>query len=323
MLLAVEIIISMALLVLSGGAIFEFLSRRKLNRGITKGRTFVNINGVPIHYVRRGKGNCTVIFASGLGSNHLIWRDIQNSISVTAVTLSYDRSGLLYSADNGLSVTNHLISEELELLLEVTNCPKPYLLIAHSMAGIYMRPFIQRNQNSIAAMLFVEAAHPLQMKMASAKLLKAISAPPHWFIRFAVNWGIYRILFLFMRLSPELPVNHWLHRAEKDFFYKSYQKLLEEIDNDHLNFADAEKYTSFGDIPLTVIMGTSTIRYQNIKNGAVKNEFMLLVNEVQRDLLNLSTNSRLIKATRSGHIPQITDQALLESEIRKLLTGFK
>jgi len=302
------------------GFLFERYARWALEKQALKGKTFVEINGAPLHYVKKGKGHCTVVFQSGMGSSHAIWQQVQDSVSQNAVTISYDRNGLMFSKDNGLPVTNNQVSEELETLLEKTNCPKPYILVGHSMAGIYLRRFIKHNEKDIKGIIFAEAAHPKQLEKASPELLKALNIPPKWLINLVVNIGIYRTFFSFVPISPEIPLNHPLHKLEKDFFYKSYHKVLEELDNDKLNFKDAEQYSSFGNIPLTVIMGTSDIRYAKIKDAVVKNEYKALVNEVQHDLLKLSTNSRFVEAKNSGHIPQINDSALLITEIRRNLT---
>lgn len=301
------------------GFVFERYARWTLERQAIKGKTFVEINGKPLHYVKKGEGNCTVVFQSGMGSSYAIWQDIQDSVSQNAVTISYDRNGIMFSEANGLPITNNQVSEELEILLEKTNCPKPYILVGHSMAGIYLRPFIKRNEQNISGIIFAEAAHPKQIEKASPELLKTLAVPPRWLIDLVVNTAIYRTFFSFAPISLEIPLNHPLHKLEKDFFYKSYDKVLEELNNDKLNFKDAEQYTSFGNIPLTVIMGASDIRYARIKDIAIKNEYKYLVNEVQHDLLKLSTNSHLVEAENSGHLLQINDGTLLTTEIKKIL----
>lgn len=301
------------------GVAFEQYSRWRLERNLRKGKTFVEVNGHPLHYVKKGKGNCTVVFQSGMGSNHTIWKEVQDSLSREAVTLSYDRNGLFLSEATGQPVTNDLVAEELRILLEKTGCPKPYILVGHSMAGIYLRPFIKKNEKDISAIVFVEAAHPLQMKKASPALLKTLSVPPSWAIKFMVYTGIYRTLFSFIPVSAEIPLDHRLHQLEKDFFYRSCNKILEEAANDDLNFKDAERYASFGNIPLTVIMGISPVRYLEFKDPGIRKEFSLLVNEVQTDLLKLSSDSRLVKAENSGHVVQVRDNALLINEISKNL----
>ncbi|ANI88138.1 hypothetical protein A9P82_01705 [Arachidicoccus ginsenosidimutans] len=311
-------VIGVFTLLLFAGFLFEQYSRRKLERKIFKRKTFADIDGKKLHYVKKGKGNCTVVFQSGMGSSHAIWHEIQEAISQNAVTISYDRNGIMLSEATGKTVTNDHVSKERELLLENTHCPKPYILVGHSMAGIYLRPFIKRHEYDIAGIVFAEAAHPKQIEMASPELLKTLKIPPHQLIKFLVQTGIYRILFSFIPLSPEIPVRHRLHRMEKNFFYRSCNKVLEELKNDRHNFKDAEEYNSFGNIPLTIITGTSEIRYAKIKNAGLKNELRQLTEKVQLDLLKLSSNSRLVKAENSGHILQINDAELFVSEIQSL-----
>jgi len=301
------------------GVCYEYYSRWHLERTAFSGKTFVGIHGKPLHYVKKGHGHTTVIFASGMGSSYGIWQEIQNSVSQHAVTLAYDRNGLMLSDANDLPVTNSQVSEELELLLEKTKCPKPYIIVAHSMAGIYLRPFIQDHQKDISGIIFAEASHPQQLQSASPALLKALSPPPAGFIKFVVATGIYRLLFSLTSISPEIPFGHPLHRLERDFFYRSRAKIMEELANDRINFKDAERYPGFGAIPLTVVTGTSEIRYARIKSKAVRDEYRQLTESLQHDLLRLSSRSRLVKAEHSGHILQVHNAPLLIAEIRRML----
>lgn len=301
------------------GILFEQYSRWQLEKSAFTDKTFVNIHGKPLHYVKKGQGNCTVVFQSGMGSGHGIWREIQDSLASDAVTLSYDRNGLGLSEANSTPATNDAISEELQLLLEKTNCPKPYILVGHSMAGIYLRPFIKQHEKDIVGIVFADASHPLQIKKASPELLQALRVPSPWLIKFAMNTGVYRVLYSFVPMSAEIPMDHPLHQQERDFFYRSYHKTIEELAHDEQNFEDAEQYTSFGDIPLTVIMGTAEVRYAGIKHETVKAEYHQLWNKAQHDLLNLSSHSRLVEAPNSGHMLQVQDSQLLVEEIRKLL----
>ena len=65
---------------------------------------------------------------------------------------------------------------------------------------------------------------------------------------------------------------------------------LESIDK------ESSKYTSFDSIPLVVITGASANRYVEIRDEDLRAEAIKLWNEMQKDLLNLSTNSRQILA---------------------------
>ncbi|MVM33954.1 alpha/beta fold hydrolase [Spirosoma sp. HMF4905] len=306
------------LTLLAGSSLFEYYTRWKLEQTLLDGKTFVEIDGHLVHYVQKGQGPCTVVFVCGLGSDHTMWQPIQDSVAKQAVTISYDCSGLFLSEASQRPITNETVSTELAQLLEKTACPKPYIMIAHSMGGIYMRPFIQQHRDDISGIVLAESAHPLQLKKASPELLKTLGAPPRWLVKLLVNTGIYRILFTFVPLSNELPIDQWFNRNARDYFYRSVNTLFDEVANDDRNFADAEQYTSFGTIPLTVITGTSSIRTQGFprKEGQ---EYRQIVATLHRDLLNLSTNSRLVKASQSGHMIQAEQPDLVTAEIQALI----
>lgn len=306
-------------LLLLVGIIFERFSRWRLEQHAFKGRTFVNINNRQIHYVKKGQGNCTVIFASGMGSSHQIWSSIQGKLSKRCVTLSYDRSGILFSTPAVGTVTNASVSAELSSLLEQTGCPKPYIVVAHSMAGIYLRPFISTHSKDIAGILFIEAANPRQINKAAPDLLAVLRHPPSWLIRSAVETGLYRLFYSFVPFSPEINKQDPFQQQEKDFFYRSVPTLIAEMDQTETNFEAATHYSSFGSIPLTIMMGTSGLRYQGIKNETIKSMYAEWLHDTQTELLELSASHKLIEAPHSAHLVQISDPTLVVSAIQELM----
>lgn len=306
-------------LLFMAGILFERFSRWRLEQHAFQGRTFVNINNRQIHYVKQGEGSCTVIFASGMGSSHQIWSRVQKELSKNCVTLSYDRSGILFSSRGTDTITNQQVSDELSSLLEKTNCPKPYILVAHSMAGIYLRPFIGTHSKEIAGLVFIEAANPRQISKATPDLLKVLKHPPAWMIRSATETGLYRLLYSFIPFSPEISKHDPFQQQEKDYFYRCVPTLIAELDQTESNFEAATHYPSFGSIPLTVIMGTSIVRYQNIKDENIKKKYVSWLTETQTELLELSACSKLIEAPHSAHLVQISDSALVVSAIQELI----
>lgn len=305
------------------GTIYEQGIRWLLERNLYEGQTFVEIDGHKIHYVKKGTGNHTVVFVSGMGSDNVIWKEIQDKVAENACTIAYDRSGLFLSEDGDHNITNASVSHELTQLLEKTNCPKPYIIVGHSMAGIYTRPFIYEHKNEIAGVVYVDVTHPWQFKKSSPELMKAMAVPPVWFIKFLSFTGIYRAIFSFTPLSPDIPMHHPIHEQQTDFFYKSLNTTFYEAKNDRLNFQDAEKYDSFGDIPLSIISGVSPVRTANISDPELRKEYMELVRTLHDDLLKLSTHSHKVEARKSGHIVQATEPDLVVKEINLMLENDK
>lgn len=308
-----------AVILLLIAIVYERISRWRLEQEAFKGRTFACNNGRQIHYVKQGSGNCTIIFASGMGSSHQIWRGVQSELSKNCVTLSYDRSGILFSTPAVGRVTNEAVSAELSTLLEQTACPKPYIVVAHSMAGIYLRPFISAHAKDIAGILFIEAANPKQIDKAAPDLLAVLRHPPSWLIRSAVETGMYRLFYSFVPFSPEISRQDLFQQQEKNFFYRSMSTLIEELDQTESNFEAATHYPSFGSIPLTIMLGTSDLRYQGIKDETIKRKYADWLHETQHELLQLSTASKLIEAPNSVHLVQISDGAAVISAIKELI----
>ncbi len=311
-------IIVLSLLVI--GFLYERISRKRIEKLLFSEKTFARINGSNIHYVKKGSGSFTVVFVSGMGSGHYIWKTVQDELSGDAVTIAYDRNGIMLSDDNvNVGVTNQEISKELETLLQQTGCPGPYLLVAHSMASTYLRPFIESNKHNIAGIVFAEAVHPLQKQRASDALRASRSIPPRWVIDAAIHSGLYRLLFSFKPVSAEIPLKHPLHAMEKNLFYRTYKKLLEELQYEDRNFADAAVYNSFDAIPLTVISGTSAIRYSAIKDARIRNEYLTLTSDMQLALAQLSSRSRQVLVPGSGHLLQVNHSDVLAAEISRMI----
>ncbi|WP_316829660.1 alpha/beta hydrolase [Pedobacter aquatilis] len=301
------------------GFILEQILRRKQFEELKKNQTFMEVNKHKLQYLKKGIGNCTVVFESGLGSDLTIWKAIQDSLAQNAVTISYNRAGVTLSEPSNSLLTNESVNNDLSELLEKTACPKPYVVVGHSMGGIYLRRFIKKNEHNIGGIVFVDAAHPLQMKMASEKLLKSVSVPPVWLIKFLMNTGLYRLIFSYVGFPPEVPAKHPINIQQKRFFYLSFNETMKEAKNDKVNFEEAEQYNNYGNIPFAVITGTSSIRTKGISDEVIREEYQDLVSRLQEDFLKLSTNSWLVKAEKSGHVTQASEPQLIVNEIRKVI----
>jgi hypothetical protein len=98
--------------------------------------------------------------------------------------------------------------------------------------------------------------------------------------------------------------------------YKSADATLEEQDHMKSIKTEAAAVSSFGSIPLYVITAGDKTRYDSfIKNQKLKNEMLEAWDKMQKDLLNLSTDSKQIIVPKSGHYinqdqPKIIEEAV-------------
>lgn len=120
-------------------------------------RLWLSATGPP-----RAQNEPAVIIMTGLTSSILEWSATIRQLSRFVRTVCYERSG--YGAsDNAPSTkqpTSTAIATELELLLKSADIKPPYIIIAHSYAGITSREFVhlhRENLDDIAGMVFVDA----------------------------------------------------------------------------------------------------------------------------------------------------------------------
>ncbi len=117
---------------------------------------------VELHHVVRleGHGTRTVILEAGLGDTLDIWKDVQARIAAgCARTLSYNRAGYVGSDPAVGPRDSETIIAELRAELKRRNIDPPYVLVGHSLGGLYMQYFARNYPKEVAGLLLVDSTH--------------------------------------------------------------------------------------------------------------------------------------------------------------------
>jgi pimeloyl-ACP methyl ester carboxylesterase len=117
---------------------------------------------VDLHHVVRleGHGTRTVILEAGLGDTLDIWKDVQSRIAAgCARTLSYNRAGYVGSDAAVGPRDSETIVAELRAELKRRNIDPPYVLVGHSLGGLYMQYFARNYPKEVAGLLLVDSTH--------------------------------------------------------------------------------------------------------------------------------------------------------------------
>ncbi len=80
-------------------------------------------------------------------------------LSAEAPSADYDRAGSGWSDPVKLPRTSTQVTDELRELLRVAGVPAPYLLVGHSLGGLYARHYAVRFPDEVAALLLLDPAH--------------------------------------------------------------------------------------------------------------------------------------------------------------------
>jgi pimeloyl-ACP methyl ester carboxylesterase len=107
-----------------------------------------------------GSGPRTVILESGLGDTLAVWKDIQPRIAAhCARTVSYTRAGYVGSDPADGPRDSATIVEELRAELSRRNIRPPYVLVGHSLGGLYMQYFARNFPDEVTGLLLVDSTH--------------------------------------------------------------------------------------------------------------------------------------------------------------------
>ncbi|MEM9361755.1 MAG: alpha/beta hydrolase [Bacteroidota bacterium] len=300
------------------GIIYEQVSRFHYDSKKPDKDNFITIGERDIHFKKMGNGPITIVFESGLGGDHVHWQEIQKELSKKYTTLSYDRANILWS-DETSEVSLERYENDLFAVLEQSGCPKPFVLVGHSFAGITLRPFIKRHQKDIVGIVFVDVAHPSQLKTVSEELRASVKPPPVWLIRFANGLGLARLLYNSTPFNSSLPKDHFFNENAANHFHRIMPGLLQEMENDEILMEKAEEIKDFGEIPLTVITAAYPNGIEWVNTPELEEEYLELHTNLQRDLLNLSTKSKQIIAQKSGHYVTFDEPGIIVDAVESLV----
>lgn len=112
-----------------------------------------------------GDGPATVVFEAGLGDTREVWRRVQPRVAEhCARTVSYTRAG--YGIGHHASSprdAGHIV-EELRESLKARGLLPPYVLVGHSLGGLYMQYYTRRYPGEVRALLLVDSTHWEQLQ---------------------------------------------------------------------------------------------------------------------------------------------------------------
>ena len=154
---ALSLILPMALL--SGcaslpGASVEAVGQRQIESRLTR-------QGTPV-----------VVFDNGLGGTLDWWAKVVPELEADTTVLAYNRSGYGRSSPATTPRDGQHVVQELRELLRERGLSPPYVLVGHSLGGLYMQWFARRYPEEVQALVLVDSTHPAQMQ--------GQGDPEHW-----------------------------------------------------------------------------------------------------------------------------------------------
>jgi pimeloyl-ACP methyl ester carboxylesterase len=107
-----------------------------------------------------GEGTKTMVFEAGLGDTLDVWRNVQaKAAAQCARTFSYNRAGYPGSPAVAGERDAPAVVAELRAELQSRGLAPPYVLVGHSLGGLYMQYFARNFPEEVAGLLLVDSTH--------------------------------------------------------------------------------------------------------------------------------------------------------------------
>jgi pimeloyl-ACP methyl ester carboxylesterase len=118
----------------------------------------VEVDGHAMRLVISGSGGPTVVLEAGGGWGSSQWDRVRPGLAGVARVVAYDRPGLGGSAACPKPETAHRVARELRAALRSAGLAPPYVLVAHSIGGLYARVFASLFPGEVVGLVLVDPA---------------------------------------------------------------------------------------------------------------------------------------------------------------------
>lgn len=117
-----------------------------------------------VEYALTRSGGNTVVIENGLGGTMDLWVKVLSELRGNVTAFAYNRPGYGNSDPVSTPRDGQHIVEELRQLLKSQHLPPPYILVGHSLGGLYMQLFARLHPDEVSALILVDSTHPEQLK---------------------------------------------------------------------------------------------------------------------------------------------------------------
>ena len=324
----IMLIATLAVMALLYGVIVlmqRITSQRWLRRPLAPGQR-VEVGEGSLYVTLRGEGSPTVLIETASGNLSLEWWPLQEKLASSMGVVTYDRGGMGWSDPGVTPRSSAQINRELESLLQALGLKPPFLLVGHSIGGLYMQHFARLHPEWVVGMVLVD---PLTLENRKFDRLQARSYPSSpeskvaqlRRLRSFAGRGLMQLLrrklqnsgqWEPLRKLPE-PLQHaiFAHYC----LTKDYDATIDELQHLYESIAQVRSNGPVPDIPVVLIHHhPQTYKHELTSYGLNQEEAArveAIWEETHRALLKDFPRGEWIQAARSGH----SDIHLQEPEI--------
>lgn len=158
----------------------------------------IDVHGDKIHIYTKGSGSDTIVLMPGLGNASPVYdfMPLVNALEKDYTVCVVEPFGYGWSSQTNTPRTNEMIIEETRTALKQANISPPYILVPHSISGLYALHYANTYPEEVKAVVGLDTAYP-----AFAKNQENLGPPAIDIYGIAKNLGILRVM---IALDPSI-----------------------------------------------------------------------------------------------------------------------
>lgn len=294
----------------------------------------VDVNGTQMRLDCRGSGSPTVVLEAGAQGWSTHWALVQDEVAKFTRVCSYDRAGYGWSEPVEEELSPQPAAEMLHALLENGGEKPPYLMVGHSLGGVFIRAFTAQYLDEVVGLVFVDSMHDNQSRRIPPEITESpeiaqtreLTLTALRINQIIERIGLSRAFKLYDPAIASFPF------AEKDKalllaeMYRTgyFVAIKREVDMIIAHESQPRELKSLGDLPLIVLTRKVTAQDMMVQIPSTLQSMELaqqwadIVNGNQVDLAALSTRGELIIVDDTGHNIQFDKPQAVIDAIREV-----
>lgn len=283
-------VFSLLFLLIAGGYTYQSIGAQHDNEQIKPPGKLFKVNDYQIHLYCTGSGSPTVILEAASGGLASSWGWIQPEVSKYTRVCSYDRKGRGWSTGNNETINLEETAKDLHAVLWAAQLEDTYILVGHSLGGIYARKYQERYPDQVVGLVFVDASHPSLIVTSPEVFEKTKASVDEFNIYEQLTYiGLPRAYFAF---GGQLDFATLPEKEQKEMRYfwsnpKHYRSMANENAQSEAIYDQAQKLGKVNPIPVRIVSAA---------DGNTEWE------RLQNDLFRISTDSTRVTIPDSTHM---------------------
>ena len=292
----------------------------------------VDIGGRKLHIHCTGNGSPAVIVENGGAAFSFDWELVQPEVAHFARICTYDRAGYAWSDLGPEFDTFDQAVHDLHILLTKAGIPGPYVLVGHSLGGLLVRYYRATYPKDVVAMVLVDSSHEESLQNVGPKVVRIPELTADQFKALIDDGRAKRPNNPEPDLVPETifppydklpaqfqPLHLWALRKILPLVKTWGLNLHRDLIRVHkIRLADPHPLGNMALVVLTASEFNATqAAGMTLEEG--KQDHLRL----QNDLAGLSTNSRHVMVSGSGHEVYLYKPAIVVHSISKVVSSVR